>query len=415
MRRRLLLITGNFSPELNGIGKYNGEMIRWLAAKGYECTVITSYPYYPQWRVQSPYNNKKYRYTREKWIDGEGPIDFVTIYRCPQYIPISPSGARRVLQDMSFFFSSGWKLLQVLFSRKFDVVMTVSPSFQLGLLGAFYKRVGRAKFIYHIQDLQIEAARNLNMIRSKWLIRRLFGVEKFILTRADVVTSISEGMIRMIKKKAGKDISSFPNWVDLQRFYPVIDRAALKIKSGFGKDDKLILYSGALGEKQGLESILYAAAVLKHQSSIKFLICGSGPHRGRLQALAESLELPNVYFLPLQPVEHFNDFLNMADIHLVIQKNEASELVMPSKLTTIMAVGGIAIITANEGSSLYELVKQHEMGLLINSGDDAALAAAIDRAVTTDLSGLARNARNYAATCLSKEEIMTRFEAVLRS
>ena len=47
MSQRLLLITGNFFPELNGIGKYNGEMIRWLAEKGYECTVITSYPYYP--------------------------------------------------------------------------------------------------------------------------------------------------------------------------------------------------------------------------------------------------------------------------------------------------------------------------------------------------------------------------------
>lgn len=410
MRKRLLLITGNFFPELNGIGKYNGEMVRWLAAQGYECTVITTYPYYPQWEVQAPYTPRQYRYTREQWMDIG-----VTIYRCPQYIPASPSGARRVMQDASFFFSSGWKLLQVMFSRKFDLVMTVSPSFQLGLLGSLYKQVHGARFIYHIQDLQIEAARNLNMIRSPWLIRRMFQVERFILKQADIITSISEGMIRRIKDKAAKEVVSFPNWVDLQRFYPVAGRNTIKARYGFSENDHVILYSGALGEKQGLESIIYAADALRERRPVKFLICGSGPYGDKLKALAGKLGLSNVIFLPLQPLEQFNDFLNMADVHLVIQKNDASDLVMPSKLTTIMAVGGIAIITANPGTSLYDLVKQHQIGLLINAEDQAALTAAISKTVTEDLSVLGKNARAYAASCLSVEEIMTRFASVLNA
>ena len=47
--KKVLLISQNFTPEPTGIGKYNGEMMNWLAVNGYDCSVITTYPYYPQW------------------------------------------------------------------------------------------------------------------------------------------------------------------------------------------------------------------------------------------------------------------------------------------------------------------------------------------------------------------------------
>jgi colanic acid biosynthesis glycosyl transferase WcaI len=56
--KRILLISYNFSPEPTGIGKYNGEMIEWLVKKGYDCNVITAYPYYPYWKVQEPFFKK---------------------------------------------------------------------------------------------------------------------------------------------------------------------------------------------------------------------------------------------------------------------------------------------------------------------------------------------------------------------
>ena len=76
---------------------------------------------------------------------------------------------------------------------------------------------------------------------------------------------------------------------------------------------------------------------------LKFIICGSGPYKKELQKMADSLNLNNVNFFPTQPFEKFNQFLNLADLHLIIQKASASDLVMPSKLTTILAVGGISL------------------------------------------------------------------------
>lgn len=409
MAKRLLLIGGNFSPEQTGIGKYNGEMIKWLAAGGYDCSVITSYPYYPQWKVQPPYEKHKNWYKKEV-IQEDGWQGKITVYRCPQYVPAKPSGKTRMLLDFSFAVSAFFKLLQLLPRKKFDVVISVVPPFHLGLLAVLYKKLRGAKVLYHVQDMQIEAARDLNMIKSPRLIKMLFGLERYILKRADMVSSISDGMMNKIQQKAGKDIFFFPNWVDVTLFHPLEERMLLKTEYGFAASDKIVLYSGAIGEKQGLEAILYAANRLKDQDGLKFLICGSGPYKETLMGLAEEMGLQNVIFFPLQPFERFNHFLNMADVHLVIQKGNASDLVMPSKLTTILAVGGLALVTANSGTSLHKLVSTHNMGIVVDAEDQDALNEGIIRSMNGNVREMASNGRAYAETYLSVGKIMSRFE-----
>jgi colanic acid biosynthesis glycosyl transferase WcaI len=216
MNKRILLIGYNFAPEPTGIGKYSGEMIEWLAKKGYDCSVITTYPYYPYWKVQEPYFKNRFWYKKEVVnYDSEGKI---TIYRCPMYVPQSPTGSKRMLLDVSFMLSSFLVLFKMLFQKKFDVVITVVPSFQFGLLGCFYKTFKGAKLVYHIQDMQIEAAQDLKMIQSEALIKTLFKVEKYILKRSDIIASISEKMVAKIEEKANKKVFLFPNWSNTQFF-----------------------------------------------------------------------------------------------------------------------------------------------------------------------------------------------------
>lgn len=408
-KKRILLVGGNFYPETTGIGKYNGEMIDWLAARGFDCTVITTYPYYPHWKVQQPYNWRWFWYkTEKKEVVTEGG-NHIKIYRCPHYVPKNPTGMKRIMLDFSFSMSCFVKILQLLPAKKFDIVITVVPPFHLGLLAVLYKKLRKARFFYHIQDLQIEAARDLQMIKSQRVIKTLFSLEKYITNHADTVSSISDGMIERIKAKAGKEITFFPNWVDIQAFHPLADKAALKEEFGFKTDDKIILYSGAIGEKQGLDAIIYTAEKLKARSELKFLICGSGPYKEKLKAIASGLKLENVIFFPLQPFEKFNKFLNLADVHLVIQKTKASDLVMPSKLTTILSVGGLAVITANPGTSLYELVKKYDMGMLVESENQDALIKGIEMALDHNQDDVHINARTYAENYLSIDKVLGKY------
>lgn len=408
MQKRILLIGYNFYPEPTGIGKYSGEMMQWLARAGHACTAVTAYPYYPYWRVQAPYYAQRFGYQTEREVlPGGGQL---TTYRCPMYVPANPSGLKRILLDFSFSVSALGRLLALaLGGHRYDCVVAVAPSFQFGLLGIVSQKLLGAKFVYHIQDMQIEAARDLQIIKSPAVINALFKLEKFIFRRADFISSISEGMVKKIGEKAGKPVVLFPNWVDNNLFYPLSDKAALKQAYGFADTDQLVLYSGAIGEKQGLEAIIYAARRFAPQPGVHFLICGSGPYKSKLESLAASLGLTNVHFLPLQPFEKFNGFLNMADVHLVIQKANASDLVMPSKLTTILAVGGLALITANPNSGLHQLVKKYDMGLLVEAESQTALEAGLQQALTTNLRPQARNGRRYAEQFLSVDTVMETF------
>lgn len=409
MENRVLFIGGNFSPEPIGIGKYNGEMIDWLACQGYDCTVITSYPYYPQWKVQDPYSKKAFWFKKEIKYSKPFYEKAIQIYRCPQFVPGTPTGSKRMILDFSFCLTSFMIVFKLLFHKKYDYVISVVPCFQIGILGILYKFIRGGKFLYHIQDLQIDAARDLKMIKSTTLINALLGIEKFILKQADVISSISEGMMEKIKTKCNREIDFFPNWVDTKQFFPIENKGALKQEYNFKSTDKIVLYSGAIGEKQGLEAILYTANSLKHIQCLKFVLCGSGPYLKKLEGLRESLALTNVIFMPTQPIEKLNRFLNMADIHLVIQKANASDLVMPSKMTTILAIGGVAVVTAPENSSLHKLISSHKMGLVIEPENMQALTGIVMTSIFKDLDYCSINARNYAEQHLSINRILPRF------
>lgn len=398
---RILVVGINFTPELTGIGKYTGELVDWLSANGYQCTILTAFPYYPQWAIQSPYLGMLY-----KWETGEGER---VVVRCPLYVPHVPTGFKRIIHDASFLLTALLGLVSIFFRTKHHYVVCIAPPFHLGFLGLMYRFFRGGKLVYHIQDLQIDAAKNLGLIRSQGLLRVLFRLEKFILDRADVVSTISLGMVKRIGEKTKREVVLFPNWVDTKRFFPLTDNQSAREEFGFDDLDRVVLYSGSIGEKQGLEAILDVAETLRGDRSLKFVICGAGPYKGTLEMAARTRGLDNVLFYSLQPIEKLNDFLNMADVHLVIEKGGAGDLVMPSKLTTILAVGGLAVVTTSPGTYLYDEIVENDMGLVGESGVHDQLVNNIKLAIGTDQSEKRLNARAYAEQFLSIDSVIPAF------
>jgi len=407
-KKKVLLISHNFSPEPTGIGKVNGEMMHWLANKGFDCTVITTYPYYPHWKIQPPYKNGWFKKEEVTYPEASGSL---TIYRCPLYIPSKPTGKKRLMQDFSYWTSMSWiAWMFVLTKKKHDLIITVAPPFHLGYLGMLIKKRMGGKLIYHIQDMQIEAAQGLNMLASKKLFDYIYKVEKNIINQADYVSGISPGMINKIKFKIDKEVIYFPNWVDTLSFYPLSSPQMLKVKWGYQPDDIVFLYSGAIGEKQGLENMLLTARDLIDNKKIKFIICGSGPYKDKLMQTAKDKGLVNIDFLPVQDKELFNEFLNMADFHLVLQKGNASDLVMPSKLASILAIGGVSIVTTAAGTSLFDLINDHDLGYIIEPDNHQVLSNLIHSMnLDNSVDKKRENARNYAIKHLNIDNVMNDF------
>ena len=174
-------------------------------------------------------------------------------------------------------------------------------------------------------------------------------------------------------------------------------------------NDKIVLYSGAIGEKQGLQTLLLSADALRFRSDIKFIICGSGPYKDKLIYMAKDLELNNVIFLPLQPEETFNQFLNIAHVHLILQKSSANDLMLPSKLATILSVGGLSLVTAEPESTLHSLITANNIGILLEPDNPSALSSAILEIIDKPNFEIKSNARKYAELNLSLDSVVSSF------
>jgi len=146
-KKRILLIGHNFSPEPTGIGKYSGEMMEWLTKNGHDCSVVTTYPYYPHWKIQEPYKNGWYK---KQVLSFPGTDQKLTVYRCPLYVPKDLSGKKRMVHDLSFLISMNFMLMKLLFKKRFDYIITVAPPFHLSFISLFYRRLKGGKLVYHV-------------------------------------------------------------------------------------------------------------------------------------------------------------------------------------------------------------------------------------------------------------------------
>lgn len=405
---KILIFGINYTPELTGIGKYTGEMGSWLAAHGHEVQVVTAMPYYPEWEVHPAYRGKR-------WFTEE--IDGAKVHRVPFYVPKNVTSAKRIAHEFSFVLSILPFWLRLLFGRKPDVVFCTAPPFHLGVLPLLLAKLRGVPMVTHVQDLQVDAAKELGMIKNRFFLNFMFALERLLLKNSRKVSTISLGMEKKIR---GKGIPAsktflFPNWVDEEAIKPLPKEASLRKEFGIAMEQKVVLYSGNLGEKQGLEVIIEVAEAFREQEDVLFLIVGSGGAKEKLEQMATNAGLPNVKFYPLQPYEKLSALLAAADVHLVLQKKSAADLVMPSKLTGILAAGGCSIVTAAPGTSLYDLISEYQMGILCDAESPEALLLAVREALYSDSSGIRRNARSYAVQYLGKEALLKKLVKDLKS
>lgn len=404
---RILIYDINYAPELTGVGKYTGEMGAFLARQGHQVRVITAMPYYPEWRTHPDYRGRG-------WFTEV--IEGVTVHRCPFFVPRRVTSVTRILHELSFVLSSLVYWCKVLAGGPVDVVIAVAPPFHIGFLPVLFARWRSIPLWLHLQDLQINMAKDLKMINNDRLLTMLFGIERFILQRATVVSTISPGMVQKIADKQVLTHScvQFPNWVDNQFIQPLPQTASLRTEWEIRSTDRVILYSGSLGEKQGLELIIEAARHFSTRPDVLFLIVGSGGAKDRLQGLAWHYGLTNVRFYPLQPYDRLPALLATADLHLILQKKSASDLVLPSKLTSILAAGGCTLVAAVPNTTLYDLITEHQMGLIIEPESAQALIQGIETALCQDLTPYRQRACQYARVYLNKQTILEMFESQLQ-
>ncbi len=404
---KILVYGINYSPELTGIGKYTGEMVEWMTSQGHEVRVITAPPYYPDWEVRPDYS--AWAYKKEQGA--------ATVWRCPLYVPKQPSTLKRLIHLGSFAVSSFFPLLAQRRWKPDRIIGVVPTLFCVPGMRLLAKLSG-ARTLLHIQDYEVDAMLGLGMAgKEKGKVARLASrFERSCLHNVDNVSTISRSMMNKAIEKGvdPKRVIFFPNWSEVERFRDVTeqDAQALRENLQLPADKKIILYSGNIGEKQGLETVIDVAARFAGQPYL-FVIVGQGGGKARLEKLAAEKGLHNVAFYPLQPYDALPALLRLADCHLVIQRRGAADAVLPSKLTNILAVGGNAVITAEPETELGQLCEQYSgIAVCVEPESADALAAGIERCLQLPVHNTV--AREYAERTLEKENVLGQFIADIR-
>jgi len=397
--RRLLVVALNYAPELTGIGKYVSEMTEWLTTeKQLTVRVVTAPPYYPAWSVANGYSALRYRKER---------VAGVEVYRCPLWVPRQPRGLTRILHLLSFALSSLPLLLWLAVSWRPHVVLVVEPPLGAAPGAWLAAKLCGAQAWLHVQDFEVDAAFELGLIRAGRLRRAILAAERALMRSFDRVSNISERMLaRLLDKGVDRRRAFlFPNWVDVSLIHPREEAGTLRADLGIGADARVLLYSGNMGEKQGLEIILEVARCFK-DPNVLFLLCGDGAVRQQLEAAAA--DLGNVRFVPLQPLARLNELLNLAEVHLLPQRAAAEDLVMPSKLTGIMASGRPVVATAAAGSDVARIAR--EGGIVVPPGDGQALESALRRLLNNAAlrQQLGASGRAYALANWERDAVLQR-------
>ncbi|MBI5892262.1 MAG: WcaI family glycosyltransferase [Deltaproteobacteria bacterium] len=402
-KRHIVIYSIHYYPELIGIGVFNHEMAQYLAKKDLDVTVVTAFPWYPYWKVMDGY---KGRLLMTEELGG------INVKRSYVYSPQKVNSKTRIIHETIFAVSSLLNIFPLLF-KKVDAVFTVCPPLQIGLIARLFCMLKRIPLIFHVQDLQVDAAFDMGMLKSRFLLNVLTKVEKYLFKKATMLTTISSGMRGKIIGKGidEKDVSMMPNWIDTDYIKPMPRNNKFRAEYGISEGKFLALYAGNIGEKQGVDIVIDVAEMTQDKKEIFYVIAGEGANRAKLQAKIEEKRLNNMMLMPLQSREMLPYMLAAADISLIIQKKAIGDIVMPSKILNIMASARPVVATANQTCELSHFINKANCGIVVEPENPVLLKDAILKIYSDPAIGLkyGANGRTYAIEKLSAESVLGGF------
>lgn len=367
---RILIVSLNFAPEKTGTGKTTLGRAAHLASTGHDVTVLAGYPHYPEWRLHDGY---------ERRLHSEETISGVRVLRRWHHIPHGSSAWGRLLVEASFGITALSAMGSV---GRPDVVLGVLPILTNGVMAALLARRFGVPLGIHVQDLVARAAAQSGMKGARQLAGPAAMAERFVLRRADCIAVITEGFRDPILSYgvAPEKVHFVPNWTPARE--PALARDDVRQRLNLPTDRPIALYSGNLGNKQGLETLIEAARISMEASSrLLWVLVGDGNQKAELESLAQSYGLDNMRFLPLQTEELHPSVLGAADVLLLTQRASVTDMSFPSKLAGYLASGTPVVAAANEMSDAARPLLAQAVGVVVPPEDAMALYEAVKQRI----------------------------------
>jgi glycosyltransferase involved in cell wall biosynthesis len=399
---RILLIHQVFaSPEQAG-GTRHFELLSRLVQSRNQATVVAS---------NLSYLSGKQFVSDKQWVT-EQNIEGIRVLRAYTYPSLHRSFVWRVVSFLSFMVTAAWAGWK---AGKVDVVMGTSPPLTQPLSAWLIAVLRRRPFLLEIRDLWPEFAIDMGVLKNPFLIWVARRLEMFLYRRAThlLVNSPAYRDYLISKGMPAAKVSLVANGVDPAMFDPAADGRS--IRKEFGLEGKfVVLYAGALGKANDIDTLLDAADLVRHEPQIHFLLAGDGKERPNLEAKAKQLQLSNVTFTGALPKHRMPEVLASADVCVAILLNiPMFTTPYPNKVFDYMAAGR-PIVLGIDGV-IRKVVEAADGGIFSPPGDAQSLAAAIQKLHSDPQAArqMGHRARDYVVKYFNRDRQADQFATLV--
>lgn len=402
---RVLVVSQLFSPEMGALPNRLYPLTRYLSQHGHEVFVATGMPNYPKGKVFDDYRGQ--HFMREH-------RDGATVLRTQYYTTArNVSKSAQLLSYLSFLpavLHSGWRAGRV------DAVFVTSPPIFPAVPAILLAKLRGAKLVVDLRDLWPDEVVAVGAAREGSIpIRLLRAIERWMYRSADVVTCTTRAFADTVAERGvGEEKRRLlPNGADVELFRPLPRENEIAAEYPFG-DRLVVMYSGLLGIKHGLETVIETAALLRDREDVVFFLRGEGPRREALEAQVRELDLTNVIFGGERPIEEVPYLLARADVCVTNLLPDAYlEKIVSVKIFEYLAcskpvVGGLR----GEGARVLEA---SHGGIAVEPGDAQAMADAVRELLDSPerRAEMGEAGRRYVVEHHSRAAIAARLEGLL--
>lgn len=365
MKMRVQIISNLFFPdELAGASLYT-DLAQYLAGKGHDIRVTTTFSYYPAWKLGAEDQGVKVR---------DDDVADIPVRRISMYVPTKPTGKGRLLSDLSFF----WSLVRHGRYRDWrpEVVLTALPMLSQCLAQRFMHGFCRVPKLIIVQDFVVEAALELGILKIPFGSGLLHGVQRWALKSAKTIATISPMMLEKLRSQItdNRRMLVIPNWIH-QSLQCEIDRQSF---SGITRSQMRLFYAGNMGVKQGLPDFLAQFKTTDiSKTGWRLDIFGGGGEANSIKKSAAETDGVHVGEVLDEP-EYVSNLLS-ASACLVTQRPGVGANFLPSKLLPALATATPVLAVCSRDSPLADEVIDGGFGEVVEPGNSVALRDCLDR------------------------------------
>ena len=361
---KILLINQVFvSPDEPGHTRHF-EMAKFLQARGHELVIVAS---------DLNYQTGK-RTIARRGLYAEQKIDGVRVLRSYMIPALHRNYIWRIISFFSFMFSSVWTALTV---RDADLIMGTTPPIFQAVSAWFVAWVRRKPFLLEVRDLWPEFGVSMGVLKNPMVIALARWLENFLYARAThiLVNSPAYKEYMLSKGVPENKVTYIPYGTDVDMFNPGVDGVSVRKKLGL-ENKFVVLYAGALGQANDIDTILRAAERLNHESHIRFVLFGDGKERARLKSESARMKLTNVIFAGVCPKKEMPAIVAASDVGIaILQDIPMFRTTYPNKVFDTMAAGRATVLVIDGVSR--ELIESSNGGVYVHPNDDELLAQKI--------------------------------------